>query len=116
MNEPFEMNGKKAMFPGDFGDPAEDCNCRCVMLEKARWELGESETKWLGNTGGMTDLQLQPLADKLHIPVSELREYSNQIIPVKADSYKDFVQQYNRIWNYENSDHKAQVEARRAGK
>lgn len=116
VDKPFETSGKKAMFPGDFGDPAEDCNCRCVMFEKTRWELDAKETKWLGRTENMTDGQLQPLADKLHIPVSELRKYRNQIIPVKADSYEDFVQQYNQIWNYESSDHKAQVEARRAGK
>ena len=116
VDEPFEMDGKKAMYPGGFGDPAEDCNCRCAMLEKARWALGENETKWLGRTENMTDEQLQPIADKLHIPVSELRKYGNQIIPVKAKNYKDFVQQYNRIWNYENSEHKANVDARRVGK
>lgn len=116
IDEPFEINGKKAMYPGDFGDPAEDCNCRCVSRTKSRWELDDTETRWLGRTEGMTDAQLQPIADKLHIPVSELRKYGNQIIPVKADSYKDFVQQYNRIWNYENSDHKRVVDSRRAGK
>ena len=116
IDEPFTAHGKKAMFPGDFGDPAEDCNCRCTMLEKSRWELDDNETKWLGRTEDMTDEQLQPIADKLHIPVSELRKYGNQIIPVKASSYKDFVQQYNRIWNYENSAHKENVDARRAGK
>ena len=116
IDEPFTAHGKKAMFPGDFGDPAEDCNCRCTMLEKSRWELDNNETKWLGRTEDMTDEQLQPIADKLHIPISELRKYENQIIPVKASSYKDFVQQYNRIWNYENSAHKANVDARRAGK
>lgn len=47
IDEPFEMDGKKAMFPGDFGDPAEDCNCRCVSLQRARWALDESELKTL---------------------------------------------------------------------
>lgn len=47
MDEPFEMDGKSAMYPGDFGDPAEDCNCRCVTLQRARWALGESELETL---------------------------------------------------------------------
>lgn len=31
------------MYPGDFGDPAQDCNCRCVAVQRARWALGEEE-------------------------------------------------------------------------
>lgn len=47
IDAPFEMSGKKAMFPGDFGDPAEDCNCRCVSLQRARKALDEEELKTL---------------------------------------------------------------------
>ena len=47
VEEPFEMDGQKAMYPGDFGDPAEDCNCRCVSLTRARWALGEDELETL---------------------------------------------------------------------
>ena len=47
IDEPFEMDGKSAMFPGDFGDPAEDCNCRCVSIQRARWALDESELQTL---------------------------------------------------------------------
>lgn len=46
-DEPFEANGKEAMYPGDFGDPAEDCNCRCVALTRARWALDEDELQKL---------------------------------------------------------------------
>ncbi len=42
-DEPFEMHGKKAMYPGDFGDPAEDCNCRCVALTRSRAALDADE-------------------------------------------------------------------------
>lgn len=47
LDEPFEMGGKKAMYPGDFGDPAEDCNCRCQILQRARIALNEDELKTL---------------------------------------------------------------------
>ena len=47
LDEPFEMGGKKAMHPGGFGDPAEDCNCRCQLLQRARIALDEKELKAL---------------------------------------------------------------------
>lgn len=42
-NEPFEAGGKKVMYPGKFGTPDQDCNCRCVALTRARWALDEEE-------------------------------------------------------------------------
>lgn len=47
IDEPFEMDGKKAMYPGKFGDPAEDCNCRCIATQRARAALDEEELKAL---------------------------------------------------------------------
>lgn len=47
VEEPFEMDGKSAMYPGDFGDPAEDCNCRCQSLQRAKWALDENELQTL---------------------------------------------------------------------
>lgn len=46
-DEPFEMDGKTAMYPGDFGKPEEDCECRCVALTRAKWALDEEELKTL---------------------------------------------------------------------
>lgn len=50
IEEPFEVAGKKAMYPGGFGDPSEDCNCRCCLVQTGRWELSEEQyyTKWDG--------------------------------------------------------------------
>lgn len=45
MDKPFETHGKKAMYPHDFGDPAEDCNCRCTLLTRARAALDADELK-----------------------------------------------------------------------
>ena len=49
VDEPFEMGGKSAMYPGGFGDPAEDCNCRCNCLPRTRWLLDEEELRILEN-------------------------------------------------------------------
>lgn len=43
IDEPFTIGGLKAMFPGDFGDPAEDCNCRCTSLQRARKAMDADE-------------------------------------------------------------------------
>lgn len=42
-DEPFEVDGKKADRPGEFGRPEEDCNCRCVALTRAKWALDADE-------------------------------------------------------------------------
>lgn len=47
IDEYFEMDGKKARYPGDFGDPAEDCNCRCVSLQRARKAMDADELNTL---------------------------------------------------------------------
>lgn len=56
LDEPFEMDGKKAMYPGDFGDPAEDCNCRCQILQRSRLALDEDELKTLQERAGFFGL------------------------------------------------------------
>lgn len=45
VNKPFKSGTKSAMYPGDFGDASEDCNCRCAALTRARWALDEDELK-----------------------------------------------------------------------
>ncbi|WP_286080632.1 phage minor head protein [Parablautia intestinalis] len=51
LEESFEVAGKKGMYPGAFGDPSEDCNCRCCLLQRAKWALSEEKyyTKWNGD-------------------------------------------------------------------
>ncbi len=47
VDEPFEAGGRKVMYPGRFGTPDQDCNCRCVALTRARWALDEKELEIL---------------------------------------------------------------------
>lgn len=47
LDEPFEVDGKKAMYPGGFKRPEEDINCRCIALQRAKWALNESELETL---------------------------------------------------------------------
>ena len=44
-------SGYKALYPGGFGVPSEDCNCRCCLLQRAKWALSDEEfTKMNGET------------------------------------------------------------------
>lgn len=43
LDKNFEVNGKSIAAPGMFGDPSEDCNCRCALLQRAKWALDQSE-------------------------------------------------------------------------
>lgn len=43
VDEPFEVDGKEAQFPGDFGEAEEDCKCRCCALTRARKALDSAE-------------------------------------------------------------------------
>lgn len=47
LDEPFEVNGHKAQYPGGFGIAKEDINCRCATLQRARWALDEEELETL---------------------------------------------------------------------
>lgn len=55
-DEPFEAGGKRVMYPGKFGDPSQDCNCRCVALTRARWALDEKELETLKERAKFFDL------------------------------------------------------------
>ena len=57
------------MFPGDpAGGAAEVCNCRCALLQRARWALGSDITKMDNETG--------------------------ELVTIKAADYDEFKKQY----------------------
>ena len=43
----FEVNGHKAKYPSGFGRPEEDINCRCTLLQRAKWALDDEELEIL---------------------------------------------------------------------
>lgn len=66
IEEPFEINGHKAMAPHKFGRPEEDINCRCACLQRARAALdipeGLESTKWDG-------------VKQCHVDISDAKSY-----------------------------------------
>lgn len=57
LDEDFTVAGYSAPHPGAFGDPYMDCNCRCAMLQRARWAVSKetSYQKWNNETGGFIE-------------------------------------------------------------
>lgn len=51
IDKPFTIDGHDSMYPGDFGVARLDINCRCCILQRAKWALTDDEfTKMNGET------------------------------------------------------------------
>lgn len=79
LDEEFEVNGHKAMQPGGFGRPEEDINCRCALLQRARWNLGSDYTKWDEDA-----------------PIEIADDGTSQLAYIPAKNYKEFKDQYKQ--------------------
>lgn len=57
IDEDFTVGSYSAPCPGMFGDPYMDCNCRCAMLQRARWAVQDETTvhKWNNEGGGFIE-------------------------------------------------------------
>jgi len=80
IDEPFEVDGMKAMQPGGFGIASEDINCRCAILQRARWALGNNYTKWSPDAPILID-----------------DNGTTQLIKVEAKNFKEFKGYYKDI-------------------
>ena len=68
------------MYPGDpNGTAAEVINCRCALLQRARWALGNNYTKWSPDA-----------------PVMISDDGTTQFTIIESKNYKDFKKQYNK--------------------
>ena len=79
IDKPFEIGNRKAMFPGDFGDPAEDCNCRCVSNTRAKWDLDEDELETLKERAKFFGLDKTEQLDEFK------KKYLDASVKVKPD-------------------------------
>lgn len=96
VDEPFEMHGKTAMYPGEFGDPAEDCNCRCVALTRARAALDADELKTMQERAAFFKLDKSKSFDDFkekYLKASETLEKSTKsgIMEVEKSAVKNAI-------------------------
>lgn len=68
----FEVDGMRALYPSGFGIAGQDINCRCVCLQRATWALDEEELETLKKRAEYFGLD-------------------------KADSFKEFKKKYLEI-------------------
>lgn len=47
IDEPFDVGGEKMQAPGVGGSAKNVCNCRCCLLQRAKWALDDDELKTL---------------------------------------------------------------------
>lgn len=45
--------GARAMYAGGFGDPSEDCNCRCCILQRASWNMDDYDATKMDSESGL---------------------------------------------------------------
>lgn len=89
LDEPFS-NG--LMYPGDpNGGAGEVINCRCALLQRARWALGNDYTKWSADA-----------------PIIADKDGTTQFATIDAKSFKEFKGVYmdankQMTMNFENS-------------
>lgn len=79
LDEPFELNGIKVMYPSAFGRPEEDINCRCVIHQRARWALDEEELEALKERASFHGLR-----------VNDSKAFGQE----KAKDFADFKKKY----------------------
>ena len=90
IDEEFDVGGEKMKAPGIGGSARNVCNCRCVLLQRAKWALNKNETKYLGDVSSMTDKQKEDIAKKLGVSVDDLPNISKSIVPIHSTDYDDF--------------------------
>lgn len=91
LDENFEVGGKSAPCPGGFGDPAEDCNCRCAMLQRARWAVKDetSYNKWNNETGGIIECKGYEDFKKNYLKAAEDLKKSQKSGTIKKNTFAE---------------------------
>ncbi len=82
LEDEFEVGSHKAMHPGAFGIASEDINCRCALLQRARWALEDDipATKWSPDAPVLID-----------------DDGTTQFVDISdAKNYQDFKDKYKR--------------------
>lgn len=97
IDEEFDVGGEKMKAPGIGGSARNVCNCRCVLLQRAKWALNKNETKYLGDVSRMTDKQKKDIAEKLGVGVDDLPNISKSIVRIHATDYNEFKEKARNV-------------------
>lgn len=77
LDEPFEIGGIEVMHPSAFGRPDQDINCRCALLQRAKWALDEDELLTLKERAEFFGLDktkdFNDFAEKYNIAIEQMQ-------------------------------------------
>ena len=98
LDEQFSVSGRKAMHPGGFGRPEQDINCRCTVLQRAKWALDQDELDELKRRADFFELdKSKDFADfkKKYLKAAEkiTETIKKGTIDRSAQIYKDFTKE-----------------------
>lgn len=94
LDETFEVDGHKALHPGGFGVAAEDINCRCRLLQRARWALDDDELNTLKERAeyfGLDKTKDFEEFQKKYTQSAKTIEKEQKSVIIKKKDYKDEV-------------------------
>lgn len=112
LDEMFETSGYSGSAPGQFGDPYMDCNCRCCLLQRARWAVkGEtSYQKWNNETGGFIECTGYEDFKQKYLKASEKLKTSQKPAKIKKSTFAEVETDTSRALKNRGVDYNPVVE------
>lgn len=125
LDEPFEVAGRTAMYPGGFGNASEDIHCRCAVLQRAKWALDEDELNTLKERAKYFGLdksdsfeefkkkyiESQKLKEKLASLTADLAEQQKKLAEIDNKTYSGIWKDDVKVSDY--STKKGSIQAKR---
>lgn len=103
LDDLFEIGRLKIKAPLMFGIAAEDCNCRCNVIQRARWALDDDELQTLKDRAAYFDLdktnEFEEYQEKyLGITQEDIQKYekTNPLIPIDNIKDNDKIENINK--------------------
>lgn len=106
VEEAFEVDGLKAMHPSGFGRASEDCNCRCCLLQRARWALSDEDyyTKWNGDKNELVKIPAKDYNNFKDTAKKEIKKQetisNNPILKGFTETLEKLGVQYNQVTSH----------------
>lgn len=94
IDEPFDVGGEKMQAPGVGGSARNVCNCRCCLLQRAKWALDDDELKALEERAAYFELDKTKDFEEFKQKYLKLPDNADTMkIEQKSEAYKMLLQQ-----------------------
>lgn len=94
IDEPFDVGGEKMQAPGVGGSARNVCNCRCCLLQRAKWALDDDELKTLQERAAFFGLDKTKDFEDFKQKYLKLPDNADTMkIEQKSEAYKMLLQQ-----------------------